>query len=144
MDSMGGSSQPPDNTPLVLSASCSSLYVFMGYDPPPTPYVFTSDNLLMHASSGKCIQPLGGEAPTYNTPLVLTGDCNSSNPQNLMVFVPQADGMDKSLGTLRHVSSGFCVRPLGLQLFGGSPLVFWPSCIDIAGSPLLFRGLQGE
>lgn len=129
----GGLQYPPDNTRLVLLGDCSASIAFR------ISYILTSDNLLVHSSSRQCAQPLFGAAPTGGTRLVLTGDCNPSNLVNLMVFVPQVVGA--TIGTLHHVSSGFCVQPSGGQITpdNDTALVLDPACFDGPGSAALFE-----
>lgn len=58
--------------------------------------------------SGLCVQPLrGGSAPADNTTLVLAGNCGLSRPEIQFTLTRER--------LLRHISSGKCAVPLGLQ-----------------------------
>lgn len=112
-----GSPQPPDFTALDLITDCSSSAAYR------ITFKLTSDNLLVHASSGLCAVPLlnptidNGLAFPEDYPPILRGGpaCDpTGDPVNQHLFVPQAIGA--SVGTLRHVTTGWCLGLTNFQI----------------------------
>ena len=97
----------------------------------PSQAASNAPGTLMHASSGKCLHPLGGSSnPNNGTKLVVWPDCSNDSRIKYKWL---------SNGAIQHVSSGKCLHPEGgsSNPTNGTRLVFWNSCSS--GSRIAFE-----
>ncbi|WP_437284293.1 hypothetical protein [Sorangium sp. So ce406] len=107
----GGALNPADNTPLVLSSSCSTL---------ASSFRVLDSGLLKHVPSGRCVHPDQGTAYN-NVGLILNGYCG---PEARLSFDVTSGG------SLQNAETGRCVHPQGGSATPaeGTDLIFYDGC----------------
>ncbi|WP_437498638.1 hypothetical protein [Sorangium sp. So ce1099] len=107
----GGATKPANDTPLVLSSSCSTL---------ASSFRVLDSGLLKHVSSGMCVHPNQGTAYN-NVGLILNGYCG---PEVRLSFDVTSGG------SLQNAETGRCVHPEGGSATPaeGTDLIFHDGC----------------
>ncbi|WP_437730186.1 hypothetical protein [Sorangium sp. So ce1335] len=107
----GGATMPANDTPLVLSSSCSTL---------ASSFRVLDSGLLKHVPSGMCVHPNQGTAYN-NVGLILNGYCG---PEVRLSFDVTSGG------SLQNAETGRCVHPQGgsANPAEGTDLIFHDGC----------------